>query len=318
MKKSIILGVVTYVATMILVSCGTARVNLPDGVKMETVAYKADGKDSLRMDIYTSTTDKLGSPQPVFIYSFGGGWTTGKRTDAKWLGRLAELGYVVVSIDYRLGMKGVREKVDSTSFGRLYSRAIDMGVEDLYDATAYIVNNASHWNVASDKIVIGGSSAGATNSVMAEYYRANGYDIARNHLPAGFRYAGVVAFAGGIWKTGIEEPEWLSCPCPFLICHGTADQLVSYNHWKLYTPPGFAAYGPGSYIATFARSGASYWFLSSEGSDHVVNGLLDVYPNEMFGTIAEMMERLFVNGEAMQTIEQDTKKRTLVDIFRRH
>lgn len=284
---------------------------------METVAYKANGKDSLRMDIYTPSTDRLGSPRPVFIYSFGGAWAFGKRTDAKWLGHLAERGFVVVGIDYRLGMKDCLEKVDTTNFGRLYSRAIDMGVEDLYDATSYIVQNASRWNAAPDKIVVGGSSAGATNSIMAEYYRANSYDLSLGHLPAGFRYDGVVAFAGGIWKRGADEPSWQSRPCPFLICHGTEDPLVSYRHWTLSTPPGFAAYGPGSYLEKFKETGASYWHLSSEGSDHIVSGLLDFYTNEMFGPIADMMECLFVRGEAMQVIEKDSMKRTFGDLFKR-
>ena len=91
------------------------------------------------------------------------------------------------------------------------------GVEDLYDATAWIVGHADMLNIDTTKIVISGGSAGATNSVMAEYYLCNGDELAQR-LPKGFRYAGVIPFAGGIWKAGLSEPEILciSCLCNVL------------------------------------------------------------------------------------------------------
>jgi acetyl esterase/lipase len=44
----------------------------------------------------------------VIIFSVGGGWEGGARDDkglAPFLNHLASLGYTVVSIDYRLGIK---------------------------------------------------------------------------------------------------------------------------------------------------------------------------------------------------------------------
>ncbi len=50
-------------------------------------------------------------------------------------------------------------------------------------------------------------------------------------LPADFKYAGVISFAGGILSNNgrirFKEP-----PCPVLLFHGTSDKLVKYTQIK--------------------------------------------------------------------------------------
>ena len=71
---------------------GTA--STPDG---------SGGVVELRLDVYTPRGDTE-SKRPVFIYSHGGGFAVGDKSEGiEWATRMAELGYVAASIDYRLG-----------------------------------------------------------------------------------------------------------------------------------------------------------------------------------------------------------------------
>lgn len=265
-----------------------------------TYAVK-DGKE-LKLDVYVDDALHKNDKCPVFIYSFGGGWEKGSRKDAKWITRIAQEGYVAVCIDYRLGIKEYKDQkksIDGIAFGEAYSYAISLGVEDLYDATSFIVNNADKWNADPKKIIVSGGSAGATNSIMAEYYRCNESIMAKQHLPKKFKYAGVVAFAGGIWKPGLDEPIWKNKPCPFIIMHGTKDQLVPYKEARL-EDANFSGFGPGHYISQFIEMKVPYAFYTCEEADHVISAAPDMtefskvdYTYNIIG----LMNRLILKGE---------------------
>lgn len=85
------------------------------------------------------------------------------------------------------------------------ARTISMAVEDLYDATAFIVDKADEWGIDSSQIVACGSSAGAITVLHGEYALCNASPLVQ-HLPVGFRYAGIVSFAGAIFEMGEEPP----------------------------------------------------------------------------------------------------------------
>ena len=69
--------------------------------------------------------------------------------------------------------------------------AIDTAVEDFYDATGFVINQSSDWNIDVEQIVASGSSAGAITVLQAEYDLCNGHELAKR-LPTGFNYAGVI------------------------------------------------------------------------------------------------------------------------------
>ena len=79
-----------------------------------TYLYAQKDTNSLFLDIYDpvpgSPTEVDGTPKPGIIYLFGGGFVMGRRDDPSyvpWFHKLAEDGYRVISIDYRLGLRGV-------------------------------------------------------------------------------------------------------------------------------------------------------------------------------------------------------------------
>lgn len=277
-------------------------VALPEGVSVETYTYAVKGTDTLQLDFYRNAA--LNGPQPTFVYVHGGSWADGTRKDAKWIGRVAKHGLNAVSISYRLANKG-KEIGDSTVFGAQFSHAITVAVEDLYDATRYLLDNGEKLGVDPAKVIISGGSAGATNCIMAEYWRCNGEEIATSRLPEGFRYAGVIPWAGGVWKIGMERPEWKEQPAPHMFCHGTKDWIVPF--WDQMIPASnFGAYGPETLSAIFRENGWPYETLFVEEADHYMAGgpsYMESTPNEKVdytGQMLDFIDRFILDGQKMQ------------------
>ena len=140
-----------------------------------------DGQD-LSLSIYDpapgSETRLDGKTKPTIIFIFGGGFIEGERDHASylpWYKRLSESGYRVVSIDYRLGLRGV------TNLGLFNNRplehALRLSVDDLFSATAFLLANAEELGIEPDNIVVSGSSAGAMTSLQADWEICN-------HMPS--------------------------------------------------------------------------------------------------------------------------------------
>ena len=169
-------------------------------------SYMFTKRDSceLFLDVYEPAEGSVrqidGRAKPTILFVFGGGFVSGERSNPgylPWFSRLNQDGYRVVSIDYRLGLKGVKD-VGIRSIPAIYN-AIEIGVEDLYSATAFICNNAEALDIDPDNIVICGSSAGAIICMQAEWHLCNGEAIC-SILPEGFRYKGVVSYSGAVFS----------------------------------------------------------------------------------------------------------------------
>lgn len=200
------------------------------------VFAERDGQQ-LSLDIYYPAPDAPttldGIAKPTILYVFGGGFITGKRNDPyilPWVKQLLDEGYPVVCVDYRLGLKG--EKLNFRIFHMAESankvkRAVDMGVEDVFSAIRFLADNRDSLHIDTDNIVIAGSSAGAMISLSSELETCTPTERTAI-LPDGFRFKGVMSFAGAILSTtGI--PSYKKEPAPQLLFHGDADEAVTYN-----------------------------------------------------------------------------------------
>ena len=170
--------------------------------------------------------------RPTILYVFGGGFITGKRDDPwvlPWFRLLNENGYRVVSVDYRLGLKGITMKFDLFHLiqsAKYTQNAVNMGVEDVFSAVRFLSEHPE-LGVDMDRIVIAGSSAGAMISLSSELEACNRTERA-DILPEGFHFAGVMSFAGAIMSdTG--KPAYQRTPAPQLLIHGTDDGAVAYD-----------------------------------------------------------------------------------------
>ena len=190
---------------------------------------------SLYLDVYDVTsgaeTSYLGNPKPAVLFVFGGGFVSGERSSdfyQEWFKTLNDNGYAVVTIDYRLGMKGY--KVGKGISGLLkaadrFKLSQDIAGEDVFSAVDFLWRNREEVGIDPDNLVIAGSSAGAITALAAEYAIVNGK---AEGLPEGFNFKGVMSFAGGIMSDS-GAPKFKAEPCPILFLHGTADGAVAYN-----------------------------------------------------------------------------------------
>lgn len=243
----------------------------PDGTYM----YVERDTCELFMDVYNpkrgSQTRFQGKDKPTIIFMFGGGFIRGTRDDSSyhsWFSQMTANGYKVISIDYRLGLKG-SNKVGVAQVNVL-DKAIHMAVEDLFSATNFIIENADQLGVDPANLVISGSSAGAISVMQAEYERANNTSWAQV-LPAGFKYAGVMSFAGAILSRD-GKVKYATDPCPTLMLHGTADKVVPYKQIKLFK---LGFFGGGKLIERFKKFGYNYNMYHYLDNGHEVAGCMD-------------------------------------------
>ncbi len=234
---------------------------------------KADGE--LYLDVYDpakgSVTSINGVKKPTIIFMFGGGFIRGTRDDEgynKWFKMMTDHGFKVISIDYRLGLKG-SNKVGVAQVNVL-DKAIHMAVEDLYSATKFICENAEQLGVDPSNLVISGSSAGAISVMQAEYELCNQTKWTSG-LPEGFRYAGVMSFSGAILSRE-GELDYARMPAPTLMLHGTADELVNYNQIKFFN---LGFFGGGKLVKRFAKLGFNYNMYHFVGYGHEIAGSME-------------------------------------------
>ena len=199
-------------------------------ILMETEIFAIKGADTLRLDRYfLSGIEQTDSPVVVFV--FGGGFRFGERYSEMFVPYfefLARHGCTVASIDYRtmLGRITFDGRPSPVDFMNILQSSMDTALVDLDDATRYIAQQREAWGIDPEKIVISGSSAGAITVLQAEYYRCNSHSLAAR-LPEGFRYAGVISFAGAI--SDKQKLHWQTLPCPVMLFHGNADGIVPFR-----------------------------------------------------------------------------------------
>ena len=253
-KKLLIIAAITMAGITSEITLAQVHSITPEG----TYLYAKRDTCDLFLDVYEplkgSETTAYGKEKPTVIFMFGGGFIHGPRDDVdyhKWFRQMTENGYRVISIDYRLGLKG-SNKVGVAQVNVL-DKAIHMAVEDLFSATTFILENADQFGVKSDNIVISGSSAGAISVMQAEYEIANQTKWA-SVLPAGFNYAGVMSFSGAILSRE-GKIDFKNDPCPTLMLHGTSDELVPYDQIKVFN---LGFFGGGKLVERFKKYGLSY------------------------------------------------------------
>jgi predicted esterase len=159
--------------------------------------------------------------------------------------------------------------------------AVNMAVEDLYDATNWLNSHANQFGIDTSKIILSGSSSGAITVLTAEFQRRNEKPAAQI-LPPGFEYAAVISFAGAVLSFD-GRLKYQIKPAPYLMFHGTADKIVVYRKIRFFNK-GF--YGSAWIAKTFKENNDPYYLYSEEGMGHEIS----VYP--MFDKIPVILDFL--------------------------
>lgn len=193
---------------------------------------------SLTLDFYEPASDTA-LARPLIIWVHGGSFQFGSKTDVdvqELSNRFAKKGYACASINYRLGFF----PVDSVNAIKAVLRA----TQDLKAAIRYFYKDratANTYKIDTNRIFIGGSSAGAITALhtgyldkaceIADYIDATnlaalgGMEGASGNPGYSTRVAGVINLCGALGRY-----SWMEAgDVPLVSIHGTNDGTVKYN-----------------------------------------------------------------------------------------
>lgn len=206
--------------------------------------YAEDG-ESGTLDRIVAGAVEAGERQPALIIlpddpgQIGGRYSGGLTRFAR---HFAARGYTVIAVSYAKPSEAPTAPEESLGWLPGSQRPARRSVEDLFNATAFVLGRAETWNIDPRRIVVVGSGDGADLALAAEYFLAQQTPAARRHLPADFRYAGVIAMGGGLPSQQATSRPWRSAPSPILHFSAGATGETTRTGEDLGAPSGASAF----------------------------------------------------------------------------
>jgi acetyl esterase/lipase len=202
----------------------------------------------LLLDLYRPAGDTE-TARPAVVWVHGGGFKNGDKAAGPAVimaPAFAKLGYVVVSINYRLLAPEGCTGVDGIT-PQCYTAAIE-AVHDGQAAVRWLRANATTYGIDPDRIVIGGESAGAIVAtgvgVYADQPGVSGNPGYTSTVRAWVSISGGVP--AGLFVDASDSPG--------LLISGTADDVVPYQ-WSVETANALAAAGVEHRLTTLEGAG---------------------------------------------------------------
>ncbi|AHJ99306.1 alpha/beta hydrolase [Hymenobacter swuensis] len=258
---------------------------------------------TLYMDVYEPVGDTV-RRRPLVVLAHEGGFLTGTRDDAVMTAlctRLARLGYVTATIDYRLYFF----PFDTVGIGRAAIRA----TQDMRAAVRFFRHDAAtakRFRVHPQYVFVGGSSAGGFMALQTGYLNKPSevpayLDIAAlgglegNGGNAGYssRPRGVVNLCGALARA-----NWLEAGDPPLCSvHGTRDGLVPYAKGTIGAQlPAQLVYGSGALRVRANAVGVPNVLRRLRGAGHVPYSFEPTYIDSAFFAVRDFLRPLLGTG----------------------
>ena len=189
---------------------------------------------TLEMDIYTPVGDDT-AERPLLLMMHGGSFLFGNKEEpgqTGWCQYFASLGYVAVSINYRLGFHARKKE-----FREAELRAL----EDADAALEYLLGRED-LRIDPERVFAAGTSAGAITAMNLAFrlYGDKPMEKVSPRLPAGFHIRAVANLWGSVHDLSVLE----NAQAPILSFQSTADPVMPYDRgypvgWagKLFSDP---------------------------------------------------------------------------------
>lgn len=268
-----------------------------DEILVETFTYATKEGENLDMDIYLPQADAE-IERATLIFVHGGGFAGGQRNQKNivdFCTRMANHGYVVASLSYRLTRKGKPDGFGCDCPANDKLNTFYAAVEDIQDATFLLIENRHQFGIDPQKIILSGSSAGAESVLNTAYQPPYCYGL--DSGPVSF--AGVISMSGAIPDTTVLYDE---SAVPSLLFHGTNDRLVPYatapHHYCKEEDKGYMILNGAYTIAEkLDKLETPYWLHTSCGAGHEIHSKpLDDY----FDVITDFCYTYVIKKEGQQ------------------
>src|SRR5215211_391527 len=176
---------------------------------------------TLKLDLYQPSGDTV-ARRPAVVYVHGGGFSHGdKSAGAGFASYLAQRGFVVVSINYRLlaplGCGGQRDPSPECEAAAIAAQ------HDAQAAVRWLRANATTYRIDPSRIAMAGASAGAITSLLVGWRPEDPGSSGNPGFSSAIRAA--VSISGGVPTTEFITRD----DAPAIFFHGTADHTVFYD-----------------------------------------------------------------------------------------
>jgi dienelactone hydrolase len=317
MKPSIVVSLI-FIQLTIGLNPARAQVRYQeaifDSVDVQTYTYSSKNGQNLDMDIYTPAFDPE-EHRAAIIYVHGGAFSGGTRNTpdiVQFCRRLAGYGYICASISYRLTRKDTPSGFGCDCPATDKLNTFQAAVQDLQDATFFLIERRESFSIDPQRIILAGSSAGAETVLNTAYQAPMCYGLDSGPVS----YAGVISMAGAIPDTVKIYKE---SAIPSLLFHGTCDDLVPYatsphRYCKKEQPGYLLLYGSWSIADKLAKLKIPYWLHTTCGGGHEIAGKP---MTEYFDVITKFCYDFVIlkNGKSCRTIIPGNQKQCLHEQF---
>ncbi len=190
----------------------------------------------LNLDLYYSRTDGLKN-RPCVLLIHGGAFYIGSKEsvcEQALATSLAKKGYVVASIDYRLGFKPTPADIEMSAY-----RAI----QDAHAALRFLAHHAQGIGIDPNRIYVGGTSAGGVASLNVAFMDnderparilenekkglVSKIEESGNKFTESFTIKAVANMWGAVSDLNIIDPDE---KIPVISIHGTHDDVVPFEY----------------------------------------------------------------------------------------
>ncbi|MEO5644513.1 MAG: T9SS type A sorting domain-containing protein [Bacteroidia bacterium] len=243
---------------------------------------------SLKLDVHMPMMDAA-TERPLIILIHGGNFLGGSKsaTDVLQLSKdFAKMGYVVASIDYRVGMTNFPlGQPDSVDAAGSVIRAVHDGKAAVRFFKKDFITNGNHYGIDTSNIFVMGVSAGAITALHMAYMDDVSefpfYADTANHYGLGGSLEGISGnpgysstFRGVIGICGaLGDTSWIAPgDMPAMFFHGDQDNTVPYGSAIIYllgTYPLLQVDGSSSVAIRLNNLGIENCMETYEGQDHV-------------------------------------------------
>lgn len=250
----------SLLAFFLIISCKKESIpdkqpTSPDKVYFQDVQYGHNinwlgADENLLMDIYLPDgAVNSANKYPFILYVHGGGFVKGDKTlGATYARKLNQLGFVVASINYRLGW--TQDTVNMCNGDTLEAKkAIYRALQDTRAAFRFLSANATQYAIDTSWMFLSGSSAGGVTTLFLPVVNEQNAPIifpgfaatmgplnASNTLTNKFTLKGLIDMWGIISDLNLITKQ---NALPTLIFHGMNDRVAPYGVSHFYSCESF-------------------------------------------------------------------------------